>query len=263
MSYADVNGLHLYYEEHGAGERTLVLLHGGFGATDMMAELLPELSAGRRVVAVDLQAHGRTADVDRPLWYETMADDIAALIGHLGLESADVMGYSVGGGVATRTAIQHPDAVSRLVIVSFPCRRSAWFPEVLGGMDHVGAESVEPMKQSPLYELYTRIAPRVEDWPVLHAKMGELLSRDYDWTVEVSRLPMPVLLAVGDNDSFPPAHAAEFFALLGGGLRDAGWDGAGRSVCRLAIVPGGTHYNMFQQPELARATAAFLDDKTL
>lgn len=261
MSYADVNGLHLYYEEHGSGEQTLVLLHGGFGATEMMAGVMPELSAGRRVIAVDLQGHGRTADIDRPLRYESMAEDIAALIRQLGVGAVDVMGYSLGGGVAARTAIQHPEVVRRLVLVSVPCRRSAWFPEVLAGMAQMGAGSAEPMKQSPLWELYSRLAPRVEDWPILHVKMGELLNLDYDWTEEVATLEMPVMLVAGDSDSFPPAHAAEFYALLGGGLRDAGWDNSGRVTNRLAIVPGGTHYDMFAQPELARVSVTFLDEK--
>ena len=112
--YALVNGLNLYYESHGTGE-PLILLHGGLGATEMFGEVLPLLSKTRRVIAVDLQAHGRTADIDRPMTFEAMADDIAALMKHLEIERADVMGYSLGGGVALRTAIQHPDVVRKLV----------------------------------------------------------------------------------------------------------------------------------------------------
>jgi pimeloyl-ACP methyl ester carboxylesterase len=259
MSYADVNGLHLYYEEHGAGEQTLMLLHGGFGATELLGAKLPALAAGRRVVAVDLQGHGRTADIDRPIRLESMGDDIAALIRHLDAGPADVMGYSLGGGVAARTAIQHHDLVRRLVLVSVPFRHDAWFPEVLAGMARMGDESAEMMKQSPLYEMYARVAPRIEDWPTLHRKMRELLTADYDWTAEVSALPMPVQLFAADADSFPPAHAAEFFALLGGGLRDAGWDGAARPASRLAILPNATHYDVFDRPEITAAAIAFLD----
>ena len=127
MSYADVNGLSLYYCEHGSGE-PLVLLHGGFGSGEMFGPVLPALAEHRRIIAVDLQAHGRTADVARPLRFETMADDVAALIGHLGLVRSDVMGVSMGGAVALRTAIQHPEAVDRLVPVSVPFRRDGWFP---------------------------------------------------------------------------------------------------------------------------------------
>jgi len=122
MSYADVNGISLYYEEHGTGQ-PLVLLHGGYGTGEMYAAIMPSLASGRRVITVDLQGHGRTADADRPLRFQTMGDDVAALIRHLGLgpgAEADVMGYSLGAGVALRTAIQHPDLVRRLVIVSHP-----------------------------------------------------------------------------------------------------------------------------------------------
>jgi pimeloyl-ACP methyl ester carboxylesterase len=123
--YAAVNGLDLYYEIHGEGE-PMILLHGGVGAIEMFGEVLPLLAEGRRVIAVDLQAHGRTADIDRPMTFEAMADDVAALIEHLGLGEADVMGYSLGGGVALRTAIQHAEAVRKLVLVSTPFRRDGW-----------------------------------------------------------------------------------------------------------------------------------------
>ena len=164
MSYADVNGLSLYYCEHGSGE-PLVLLHGGFGSGEMFGPVLPALAEHRRVIAVDLQAHGRTADVGRPLRFETMADDIAALIGHLGLVRSDVMGVSLGGGVALRTAIQHPEVVDRLVLVSVPFRRDGWFPEIGAAMRQFTPQHAEAMKQSPMYESYARIAPRPGDWP--------------------------------------------------------------------------------------------------
>ena len=121
--YALVNGLNLYYEIHGTGQ-PLVLLHGGLGSTGMFGELVSLLAQTRQVIAVDLQAHGRTADIDRPMRYELMGDDIAALITHLGVAKADVMGYSLGGGVALRTAIQHPALVNKLVIVSTPFSHS-------------------------------------------------------------------------------------------------------------------------------------------
>src|SRR5881409_720379 len=126
--YADVNGIKLYYEIHGTGA-PLILLHGGLGAISMFGPNLPALAKGRQVIAVDLQGHGRTADIDRPLSVALMADDIAALIKHLGLESADVMGYSLGGGVALQTAIRHPEVVRKLVVVSTPFRRNAFYPD--------------------------------------------------------------------------------------------------------------------------------------
>ena len=149
MSYADVNGISLYYEEHASG-RPLILLHGGYGTGEMFAPILPLLAGGRRVITVDLRGHGRTADVDRPLRFQTMGDDIAALIGHLGLAQADVMGYSLGAATALRTAIQHPDVVRRLVIVSHPVRHDGWFPQSLAGFDQMGPAFAEAMKQSPI-----------------------------------------------------------------------------------------------------------------
>ena len=258
MSYADVNGLSLYYEEHGAGE-PLVLLHGGIGAAELWAPVLPALAAGRRVIAVDLQGHGRTADVERPFRAETMADDIAALIGHLGLERADVMGYSLGGHVALRTAIQHPERVRRLVLVSIAFRRDGNHADAIAAMDAMSAGAADMIKPSPIGQLYERIAPRPEDWPSLIAKTADLVKVDYDWTDDVRGITAPTLLVYADADSVRPDHIVEFFALLGGGLRDAGWDGAHRPVSRLAVLPGQTHYDVSTSPALAPAVIPFLD----
>ena len=187
MSHADVNGLSLHYEEHGSGE-PLILLHGGIGAGAMFAAILPELAAGRRVITVDLQGHGGTADVDRPLHSELMADDIAGLLDHLGLQRADVMGYSLGAKVALRTAIQHPARVRRLVLVSVGFRRDGSHPEVVAAMDQMSPAAAEPMRQSPLYAQYKRLAPRVEDWPVLIGKISDALKVDYDWGADIARI---------------------------------------------------------------------------
>ena len=257
-NYVAVNGLDLYYEIHGEGE-PLILLHGGVGAIEMFGEVLPLLAQDRRVIAVDLQAHGRTADIDRPMTFEAMADDVAGLIGHLGLGEADVMGYSLGGGVALRTAIQHPEVVSNLVLVSTPFKRDGWYPEVLAGMEQMGPEAAEPMKQTPMYQLYSGVAPRPEDWPILLTRLGELLGQDYDWSEEAAAMDVPTMLVVGDADSVRTSHAVEFFELLGGGKQDAGWDRSGMSDARLAILPGTTHYDIFFSPALAAAVAPFLD----
>jgi pimeloyl-ACP methyl ester carboxylesterase len=258
MSYADVNGLSLYYEEHGSGE-PLVLLHGGLGAAELWAPVLPALAAGRRVIAVDLQGHGHTADVDRPLRPETMADDVAALIAHLGLERADVMGYSLGGLTALRTAIQHPERVRRLVVVSVAFRRDGNHADAVANMDAMTAEAAEMMKQSPIYEVYARVAPRPEDWASLVGKTAELVKVGYDWTDEIRGLVAPTMLVYADADSIRPDHIVEFFALLGGGLRDAGWNAAHRPVARLAVLPGHTHYDVSASPALAPAVIGFLD----
>jgi len=208
---------------------------------------------------VELQGHGRTRDVDRPFRYETFGDDLGALVEQLDLGPADLLGYSLGAGATLRAAIQHPDGVRRLVVVSTTCRRDGWYPEVLAGMAQVGRALFDEMKQSPPYAAYAAVAPDVEAFPVLMDRVGELLRRPYDWTEEIRALSVPTLLVYGDADSIPPAHAAEFFALLGGGLHDAGWDGAQRPASQLAILPGRTHYDVFGAPELAGVVTAFLD----
>lgn len=260
-SYAPVNGLELYYEIHGAGE-PLILLHGGLGSSGMFGEVLPMLVAGRQVVAVDLQAHGRTADIDRPLSLEAMADDVAVLIQHLGFRQADVMGYSMGGGVALRTAIQHPDVVRKLVVVSAPFKRDGWYPEVRAAMVQMGPEAAETMKATPMYQYYISLAPRPEDWPVLLTKMGEMVRHEYDWSEAVAAIQTSTLIVVADADSVRTAHAVEFFEHLGGGQRDGGWGGSGRPDAQLAILPGETHYTVFRSPALANAVTSFLDVPT-
>ncbi len=256
--YANVNGLNLYYEVHGTGQ-PLILLHGGFGTIEMFEENLSALAANRQVVGVELQGHGHTADIDRPLSFEQMADDVAALIKYLGIERAAIFGYSLGGGTALQTAIRHPNLVRKLVIVSAPCKSDGWYPEVRAGMKSMNAEVGKTLVGSPMQQAYASIAPRPDDWPTLVAKMGELLRQDYDWSKAVSALKIPVMIVVGDADSVRTAHAVEFFELLGGGQRDANWDGSGMSNARLAILPGTTHYDIFSTPILAPTVIPFLD----
>jgi pimeloyl-ACP methyl ester carboxylesterase len=228
----------------------------------MFGANLPALAQGRQVIVVDLQGHGHTADVDRPLDIALMADDIAALIGQLGLGKADVMGYSLGGGVALQTAIRHPEVVDRLVVVSTLFRRNAFYADILGMQGQVSAATAENMKQTPMYQLYRSVAPRPQDWPRLLDKMGALMKRDFDLSREVAGISAATLIVAGDADIFPPAHAVEMFGLLGGGKRDGGWDGAGRPRSRLAILPGVTHYTIFADPALAATVIPFLDEKT-
>jgi pimeloyl-ACP methyl ester carboxylesterase len=259
QSYAEVNGIKLYYEIHGTG-RPLILLHGGLGAIEMFGPNLPALAKGREVIAVDLQGHGRTADIDRPLSVELMADDIAALIKHLRLQRPDVMGYSLGGGVALQTAIRHPEVVNKLVVVSTPFRRNAFYPEILAQQGQVGAAAAEGMKRTPMYQLYSSIAPRPEDWPRLLGKISEAMKKDFDFSKEIAGIKATTLVVAGDADMFPPAHAVEMFGLLGGGKRDGGWDGSGRPKSKLAILPGLTHYTIASDPALAATAIPFLDD---
>ncbi len=257
-AYASVNGLKLYYEVHGTGQ-PLVLLHGGVGTHDMFGEVLPLLAAGRQVIAVDLQAHGRTADIDRPMRFELMADDISGLIQYLGFGRVDLMGYSLGGGVALQTAIRHPGQVRKLVLVSTPFKRQGWYPEVLAGMAQMGPDAAEPMKATPMYQEYAAVAPRPADWPVMLTKLGALLGQEYDWSEAVAAIQAPTLIVVGDADSVRTSHAVRLFELLGGGQADGGWDGSGMSRAQLAIMPGTTHYAIFSAPALAAVVAPFLD----
>jgi pimeloyl-ACP methyl ester carboxylesterase len=259
VTYADVNGIKLHYEIHGSG-RPLVLLHGGLGATEMFGPNLPALAKDRQIIGVDLQGHGRTPDIDRPLSAELMAGDIAGLIEHLKLERPDVMGYSLGGGVAIFLAARDPELVGRLVIVSTPFRRNGFYPDILRQQALVTAAAAEAMKQTAMYELYARLAPRPEDWPRLLGKLGEGMSKDFDYSSEIVKIEATTLIVAGDADIFPPAHAAEMFGLLGGGKRDGGWDGSGRPKSRLAILPGVTHYSMAVAPALAPTVMAFLDE---
>src|SRR5947209_9739270 len=170
--YASVNGLNLYYEMHWSGE-PLFLLPGGFMTVEAMGAIVPQLAATRRVIAVELQGHGHTADIERVLRYESMADDIAALIRHLGLERADIFGFSLGGGVGLQTAIRHPEVVRKLALASTAFKRDGWYPEVLAGMSSI---SVETFAGAPIHETYLKTSPRPEAWPAFVAKMRHLLS---------------------------------------------------------------------------------------
>jgi pimeloyl-ACP methyl ester carboxylesterase len=260
--YADVNGINLYYETHGTG-RPLILLHGGLGSGEMFGPVIPALAASHQVIAVDLQGHGRTADIDRPLDIELMADDIAALIGHLGLDQPDVMGYSLGGGVAFMTAVRHPELVRKAVVVSVHIRRDAIYPEIFAQQGQVNAAAAEFMKDTPMYELYLRVAPRPEDFGRLLDKIGAAMETEFDYAELVRGLQVPTMWVAADADMAPPSHHVEVFKLLDGGLRDGGWMGEGRPAGghALAILPGLTHYNIFSSPLLAAAALSFIDQQ--
>jgi pimeloyl-ACP methyl ester carboxylesterase len=261
----DVNGIKLYVESHGetgpdAGH-PLILLHGGLGSGEMFGPILPTMAAHRRVLLVDLQGHGRTADIDRPLDVRLMADDIAALIDLLELDRPDVLGYSLGGGVALQLTVRYPDKVRRLVAVSAFGRSDAVYAEMRALQGQVNAAAAEFMKDTPMYELYQRVAPHPENFAQLVDKAGALMAVDFDFTEDIRGLRVPTLLVAGDADMAPPAHFVEMFALLDGGLRDGGWMGEGRPAGghALAILPGLTHYDIVDSPLLAAVALEFLD----
>jgi pimeloyl-ACP methyl ester carboxylesterase len=261
--YADVNGINLYYETHGAG-RPMILLHGGLGSGEMFGPILPTLADHHQVIVVDLQGHGRTGDIDRPLDVRLMADDIAALVDHVGLQKPDVVGYSLGGGVAFQVAIKYPEKVGRLVSASANIRRDAIYPEMLEQQGQVSAAAAESLKDTPMYQLYQRIAPRPEDFPRLLDKIGEAMAKDFDLSEEIRGLQVPTLVVAADADMAPPSHYVEVFNLLDGGLRDGGWMGEGRPKGghALAILPGLTHYNLGVSPLFAAVILAFLDQQS-
>lgn len=258
--YVDVNGIRLHVETHGAG-RPLILLHGGLGSGEMFGPILPTLAERHQIVSVDLQGHGRTADIDRPLDPRLMADDIGALIDHLRLDRPDVVGYSLGGGVALHMASRFPTKVGRLVMVSVNVRPDAIYPEMREQQAQVSAAAAEFMTDTPMYQLYQRVAPRPEDFPTLLDKIGAMMAEDFDLTEQVRSLQVPTLVAAADADMAPPIHYVDVFRLLDGGVRDGGWgaEGRPRGGHALAILPGLTHYDIFASPLLAAAVLAFLD----
>jgi pimeloyl-ACP methyl ester carboxylesterase len=217
------------------------------------------LAKTRQVIAVEMQGHGHTADTDRPMTLETMSDDIAALLDHLEIPKADLVGHSFGGASAIRAAIQHPAKVRRLVVISSPHVRSAWYPEVQEGMSQVGAAMAKNMMQTPTGKL-SQQWPEPQRFAQFLDKMGKMMSEDYDWSAEIAKLPMPVLLVFADNDSVSQKHIAEFFALLGGGVKEPGWQNTQLSKSRLAIVPGYSHYNFITSPEVPLIVGNFLAD---
>ncbi|WP_254427164.1 alpha/beta hydrolase [Rhodanobacter sp. C01] len=253
--FADVNGQHVFYTVHGAG-KPLILLHGGIDP-DSFGSNLTELAKGRKVIAPHLQAHGRTPDTDRPLRSETMADDIAALIGHLKLGKADVMGYSLGSSVALQAAIRHPDVVDRLVLVSAAMRQDGFYPEVVTAFKQLQANAAtlgSGVKASPLGETYPDV-----DWTNLFRKVGDMTERPFDWSAEVAKLHARTLLVFADADAIRPEHMVEFWKALGGGQRDAGIGGSLRPANELAILPNTTHYTLPVEPMLPAIVERFLD----
>ena len=252
------NGLEYYYEISGAGE-PLLLQHRGLGSTDMFAPIMPALTDHRTVIAVDLHGHGRTALGTRKIDLVAIGKDMGAVLEKTGFKQVDVFGYSFGGGVALQLAAQHPEKVRRLVLVSAGYSDAGFFPDIREQQNAVSAQLAEQMKQTPMYKSYVAVAPQPEDFPRLLQAMGDLMRGHYDYSADVKKLTSQTMIVFGDADMYRPEHVIEFYKLLGGGLRDAGWGRENMSTNRLAIIPDQTHYDIFFSPTLVATVLPFLD----
>jgi pimeloyl-ACP methyl ester carboxylesterase len=252
--FASVNELEMYYEIRGTG-RPLVLLHGALMTIEQFGDVLPSLAKTRQVIAVEQQAHGRTADIDRPFSYEQMADDTVALLQQIGIEDADIFGYSMGGGIALQIAMEHPELVRKLVVAAAAYSNEGVYPEVLDGIENLKPED---MAGSPWQAAYAGVAPNPENWPTLLAKV-QGLDREFEgWPSEaISSIEAPSLIIVGDADIVRPEHAVEMLRLLGGGV-PGDFQGLPRS--QLAVLPGTTHVTLVERADwLTSMITAFLD----
>lgn len=253
--YAPVNGLNIYYEIHGTG-KPLVLLHGAYMTINLnFGELIPELSKSRKVIAVELQGHGRTADTDRPFSYEALAGDVAEVLKHLKIDRADVLGYSFGGTVALQLSIQNPELVDKMIIVSTTYKHDGWLPE---GRAVLRTITPEMFEQTPLKTTYDSLAPDPGHWSQFAKKMVQFDLQEFNLGEEkIKAIKSPVLLVMGDNDGVDIAHKSDMYRLLGGNVFG---DMSGIPKSQLAILPGTTHVGVMMQTEwFLKNLPAFLD----
>ncbi|HKA68122.1 MAG TPA: alpha/beta hydrolase [Actinomycetes bacterium] len=245
MTYANVNGLTMYYEIHGSSGRPLLLLHGNLSTIEVdFGRMIPAFAKTRQVIAIEQQAHGHTADIDRPLRIRSWAEDTAALLAQLDIGPVDIFGYSSGSAVAFQLALDHPDLVRKVILGSFSFQLEGLHPQVLGGIEGLQPEH---LAGTPFEESYARVAPRPEDWPVLIEKIKEM-DRDLpEWSADtVQAVGKPVMVVIGDSDIVRPEHAVETFRLLGGGVIG---DLTGLPDSRLAVLPGTTHVTLVHRAD--------------
>ncbi|MFL6225014.1 MAG: alpha/beta fold hydrolase [Actinomycetes bacterium] len=255
--YAPVNGLQMYYEVHGGGgDRPLVLLHGNLSTIGVdFGGIIPSLAKTRQVIGIEQQAHGHTADIDRPLSIRQWARDTGALLAHLGIGRADLFGYSSGSAVAFQLALDHPELVGKLVLASFSYRLDGLHPGLLDGIAQLKPEH---LAGTPFEQDYARVAPNPGDWPKLIEKIGQMEHDVPQWSADdVRGITAPTMLITGDSDIVRPEHSVEIFRLLGGGVIG---DLAGLPRSRLAILPGTTHITLVQRADwLSSMVGEFLD----
>ncbi|MEN7551498.1 alpha/beta hydrolase [Rapidithrix thailandica] len=254
--YADINGLEMYYEVFGKG-KPLVLLHGSFMNIPMnWAHIIPLLAKDRKVIVAEMQGHGRTKDIAREFSYEGMADDVSGLLKHLKIDSADILGYSMGGGVAFQVAVRHPEQVRRLVVLSGTYTHDGWWPDVEASFATFTADM---FKGTPIQEQYERFGNDPAHFPAFVKKVISIDLKPYDWSGDVKNIKAPVFMAIGDADGVRYEHALELFRAQGGGKMG---DIHGLPKSRLAIIPGTTHIGLIQRTDwLIPMITDFLDSK--
>jgi pimeloyl-ACP methyl ester carboxylesterase len=241
--YADVNGLKLYYEVYGSG-KPIVLLHGSYMTIPLnWSHIIPLLANNRKVIVAEMQGHGRTRDIDRPISYEGMADDVSGLLKHLKVDSADIAGYSMGGGIAFQFAVRHPEQVRRLVVLSGTYSHDGWWPEVEAMYPTFTADM---FKGTPIQKQYDSLGNDPAHFAEFVKKVIAIDLKPYNWSVAVKNIKTPLFMAIGDADGVRYEHALELFRAKGGGKMG---DLHGLPKSRLAIIPGTTHVGMMQRTD--------------
>ncbi len=252
-----VNGMEMYYEVSGEGD-PLIVLHGAYMNIPSMGEIIPMLAETRKVYAVEMQGHGRTTDIDRPITYPALADDVAAFMDAVGVEKADVFGYSMGAIAGLQLAIRHPEKVDQLVFASGAYDIAGWQPEFLAFIPQMTVEMIVNM---PFAEDYKALAADPEGFPALVEKLIQLEKEPMAWEADVKALKTPVLIIAGDADVATLEHSVAMFRLLGGGAM--GDMGKPLAASRLAVMPATSHTAVISQPDLLMAfIAPFLKGET-
>ena len=252
--YADVNGLRMYYEVYGEG-KPIVLVHGSYMTIPLnWSHIIPLLAKDRKVIVAEMQGHGRTRDIPRELSYEGMADDVSGLLKHLEIERADVLGYSMGGGVAFQVAVRHPEQVRRLVILSGTYAHDGWWPDVEASF---ATFTPEMFKGTPIQKQYESFGNDPARFPEFVRKVISIDLKPYDWSNDVKNIQAPIFMAIGDADGVRYEHALELFRAKGGGKMG---DLHGLPQSRLAVLPNTTHIGMIKRTDwLIPMITDFLD----